>query len=193
MQWQWRNLPKSVLCACSEFFLISITIVVATRPLLALPLKTIFLICDDFAWKTDDLMENARRNRHLQTHIQRLTWLMWRVRLLQSLNFHQWWHSSNGNQPWIYMKAKCPSLLRGRQHFSFSNWTFRSELPPSSLTSTWNFAAPVVTAFNKKYWQKRRLTLKVRIEKRLPLCSQMYLQYQQINYNFWYCKNLLVI
>ena len=35
------------------------------------------------------------------------------------------------------------------------NWTFRSDPPlppPPSLTSTWNFSVPEVTAFQKEYW-----------------------------------------
>ena len=95
-------------------------------------------------WKTSDKID-IQRYRYT-----RLTWLMWRVRLLQLLDFHQWWHRSSGNQPWIYISAKCPSLLRGHQHFIFSNWTFRSELPPSSSMSTWNFASPTVTTFKKE-------------------------------------------
>lgn len=59
--------------------------------------------------------------------------------------------------------------------------------PSSSLLSTWNFAAPKLTAFQREYWQKKPLTLKVCIEKRFQFCSQMYLQYQQTKPNFW-CK-----
>ena len=66
-----RNLPESVLhfqSFCFAYFLVSIVVVRALSSLVALSLKTILdrMICD----YTDDLTENALRNRHPQVPIQ---------------------------------------------------------------------------------------------------------------------------
>ena len=76
--WGQRNLPKSVL---SEFLFCLLNLFLSWLSsfrhccccaclLVVLPHKTWFFSCDNFAWETDDLMENAQLNQCPQLPIQ---------------------------------------------------------------------------------------------------------------------------
>ena len=66
VQWRQRNLPKSVRTLRSFLFasfLVAVVVDGCIELTISVPMQY-----DDFAWKTDDLIENARRNRRTQVH-----------------------------------------------------------------------------------------------------------------------------
>ena len=64
---------QHVRCCCFAYFLVSIVVVVGLSSLPRHHARQFLILkCDDFAGKTDDLMENAQRNRSQLVPIERL-------------------------------------------------------------------------------------------------------------------------